>query len=249
MCTVVIEVPPSLDTAPRGVRLLAVRDEEPSRPWDPPGEWWPREHPGVIGVRDRQANGAWLAAHPAEQRLAVIVNRAPAAGSGRPQGPVTDLRSRGHIVLDAVVGIRPVDPPGTASFTLVTVEPTGATVTSWDGTQLRTQLLTPGIHMLAHHEVDDITHTPRIAAWLPDFRALTGLGAQWRDEWIALLGRTAQLPNSDDRAIIRDNTPHGYPTQSLLACLAEVGPQGMHLDTAVLTAAGTWSGERFERSI
>src|SRR5699024_7086848 len=111
MCTAIIEVP--RDPA-QATRVLAVRDEDPNRPWDPPGEWWP-ELPGVIGVRDRLANGAWLAASPGRGTLAVLLNRAPGGpthGAGTHADELTlrfshatpatsGLRSRGSIVLAA----------------------------------------------------------------------------------------------------------------------------------------------------
>ena len=72
MCTVIIHVP---ERAEHATRMLAVRDEDPTRPWDAPGPWWPDEYPEVIGVRDRRANGAWLAEDSPAGRLAVILNR------------------------------------------------------------------------------------------------------------------------------------------------------------------------------
>ena len=54
MCTVIITVPDD-DTQP--VRLLAVRDEDPGRPWDRLGAWWPDLYPGVVGIRHRLATG------------------------------------------------------------------------------------------------------------------------------------------------------------------------------------------------
>ena len=48
MCTVVIRVPES-PSAP--TRVLAIRDEDPERPWNPLGRWWPEPHDGVVGVR------------------------------------------------------------------------------------------------------------------------------------------------------------------------------------------------------
>jgi uncharacterized protein with NRDE domain len=56
--------------------VLAIRDEDPDRPWSPLGRWWPESHGGVIGVRDVRAGGAWLAADPGAGRLAVLLNRA-----------------------------------------------------------------------------------------------------------------------------------------------------------------------------
>ena len=84
---------------PETARLLAVRDEDPQREWDALGEWWPDAYPGVSGIRDRRAGGAWLAVNPAERRLAVLLNRAD----------VVDLAadvavSRGSLALESVMG-------------------------------------------------------------------------------------------------------------------------------------------------
>ncbi|WP_336653266.1 MULTISPECIES: NRDE family protein [unclassified Leucobacter] len=252
MCTVILDVPTRAD-AP--IRLLAVRDEDPERAWDPPGEWWPEERPGVVGVRDRRANGAWLAAvgpsaGPGDgaARLAVILNRGETV---RPRG-AAPLASRGGIVLDAVAGIEPADPPGTAAFNLVEVSTAGARVTEWGGSDLRRARLSPGVHMLAHDGVDDRA-TARIAHWLPEFSALREQGSgsgsepfpEWRERWISLLARSAELGPTDDRAIIRDNRPHGYPTLSLLVCVAEVGDAGIDLVSAVLRRPGRWGSPAF----
>lgn len=242
MCTAVIEVPESPDGA---VRLLAVRDEDPGRAWDAPGHWW-EDLPEVIGVRDRLAGGAWLAAVAERRRLAMILNRAGAAPDGRPGGPKA-LGSRGRIVLEDVAG-RPIpDPPGTANFNLVSVEGARATVTSWDGSSLRRAALSPGVHMIAHHGVDDAARTARIAHWLPAFRSLAGLPDEaWRERWVSLLDESAALAPDDDRAIIRDNRGHGYPTLSLLVVLAELPPGrdgsgALRLDAAVLDEPARWS--------
>lgn len=244
VCTVVIEVPQS---AAGTTRILAVRDEDPRRPWDPPGEWWPAELPGVIGVRDRLANGAWLAASPAQGTLAVLLNRAPtpldaddatvldpddAAPAALP-APGT-LRSRGLLVLDSMRGESVADHPGTANFNLVETIGAGAWVTTWDGANLTRAELSPGIHMIAHHEVDDLS-SPRIERWLPEFKALENLpDDEWRAAWAALLDRTTSLHPDDDRAIIRDNHVHGFPTQSLLVVTAEVGEHSASLEHTIL---------------
>ncbi|MGO3146198.1 MAG: NRDE family protein [Leucobacter sp.] len=223
MCTAVIEVPRDPSGA---TRILAVRDEDPNRPWDPPGIWWPDTHPGVIGVRDRLANGAWLAAAPSRGIFAVLLNRAPDDGvqpqfSDHVHGP-HPLLSRGALVLASAQGETVSDRPGTGHFNLVEVHGSGAQVTSWGGQQVVRTPLAPGVHMIAHQNVDDPS-TARIERWLPEFQALAGLpDAKWREEWIALLDRTNELHPDDDRAIIRDNRVHGYPTQSLLVCTAEV---------------------------
>ena len=249
MCTVVIDVPA---TAAGTTRVLAVRDEDPGRPWDPPGAWWP-EHPGLVGVRDRRANGAWLAAAPADGRLSVILNRPEGVGPG-------PLASRGGLVLADVAGEEPSDPPGTAAFNLVSVRGSRAVVTSWDGAGLRRSALPAGAHMLAHHDVDD-PRTARIRRWLPEFSAASraegpdadaapagdaqpaGLGP-WAERWLAVLARSAGLGPHDDRAIVRDNRPHGVPTLSLLVCLAEVRDGRVVLAWGALAEPGRWDAPR-----
>lgn len=58
MCTVLLRLDPAADWP---LLLAAVRDEVTDRPWEPPGEYWPQEAPGLVGGRDRLAGGTWLA--------------------------------------------------------------------------------------------------------------------------------------------------------------------------------------------
>ncbi|MET0735419.1 MAG: NRDE family protein [Microbacterium sp.] len=234
MCTVIIRVP----DAPGGaVRLLAIRDEDPARPWNPLGRWWPEAHDRVIGVRDARAGGAWLAADPATHRLAVLLNRADV--STRPE---SELQSRGGIVLDSVAGRSPAGAPPTHGFNLVEVQGSHARVLTWNGDRLRTVELEPGTHMIAHDDVDD-AGTPRIARWLGDFRdADLEDGPQWYSPWVDVLEESTTLGSTDDRAIIRDNRPYGYPTLSLLACVASVSADGVELHYGELREPGHWGG-------
>ncbi|CAN7506388.1 NRDE family protein [Microbacterium maritypicum] len=232
MCTVVIDVENA-----GSARLLAVRDEDPLRAWDSLGAWWPEDYPGVVGIRDRRAGGAWLAANPAERRLAVLLNRADV-------GDLPDARavSRGALALESVGGRSPVAPLAMHGFNLLEVRPEGARVLSWDGVELRETTIDPGTHMIAHDDLDDAT-TPRIEAWLPEFRALgpTADSDDWTTEWTALLASSTALPAEDDRAIIRDNRPHGYPTQSLLYCIATVTPGGVEVNDVTLPSPAHWT--------
>ncbi|TQJ32529.1 NRDE family protein [Microbacterium sp. SLBN-146] len=234
MCTVVIRVPASSDEP---TRVLAIRDEDPSRPWNPLGRWWPESHDGVLGVRDIRAGGAWLAADPGESRLAVLLNRADV--STRPESEIT---SRGNLVLDSVAG-RTIDgTPTTHGFNLVEVDGPSARVVTWDGETVHTQELAPGTHMIAHDDVDDAS-TPRIARWLDDFRsARLEDDERWWDPWIEILERTAELDSTDDAAIIRDNRPYGYPTLSLLACVASVGADTVDVRYGELSEPGRLDG-------
>ena len=114
------------------IRVLAIRDEDPDRPWSPLGRWWPESHGGVIGVRDVRAGGAWLAADPDAGRLAVLLNRADVSTT-----PESQLVSRGGLALDSVAGRSPEN-PRTHGFNLVEVEGTRARVVSWDGIRIDT---------------------------------------------------------------------------------------------------------------
>ncbi len=219
-------------------RLLAVRDEDPQREWDRLGAWWPERYPGVTGVRDRRAGGAWLAANPAEHRLAVLLNRADTIAL-----PEHEVHSRGFLTLDAVTGTAPPEHPRTHGFNLVAVGPDGVRVISWDGTTRTETPVSPGVHMIAHNGLDDAA-TARIAAWLPRFREHTADGESWEEAWVRLLAESSRTPAEDDRAIIRDNRPHGYPTLSLLYCVAEVSADGVVLHDEPLAAPGRWNSTR-----
>lgn len=226
-----------IDVAGTGdARLLAVRDEDPQREWDALGDWWPDAYPGVSGIRDRRAGGAWMAVNAAERRLAVLLNRADVVDL-TPDAAV----SRGSLVLESALGRSPVAPLPMHGFNLLEVGPDGARVLSWDGADLRETALADGIHMIAHDDVDD-SGTARIAAWLPEFRALgpTAESADWASAWTGLLASSARLDPQDDRAIIRDNRPHGYPTQSLLYCTAEITPAAVEVDYQALPSPGHW---------
>ncbi|WP_106816179.1 NRDE family protein [Microbacterium timonense] len=234
MCTVVIRVP---DSADQPTRVLAIRDEDPQRPWNPLGRWWPEPHEGVVGVRDVRAGGAWLAAEPSTGRLAVLLNRADE--SARPE---SELVSRGGIVLDSVAGRSPTGDPRTHGFNLVEVDGAHARVLTWDGAALRAVELEPGTHMIAHDDVDD-SGTPRIARWLPEFQvAGPATDGPWWTPWLGVLERSAALPPTDDSAIIRDNRPYGYPTLSLLACVASVTAHDVDVHYGELTRPGEWGG-------
>lgn len=234
MCTVIVDVPATGGHGgPGTVRLLAVRDEDPARAWDPLGHWWPR-HPSLIGVRDARAGGAWLAADTAAGRLAVVLNRADVIGKG--PAPA----SRGALVLDAVTGGGVPERPRTHGFNLVEVGAGRVRVTMWDGRTVRTVDLPPGLHMVAHDDVDD-TDSPRIVRWRDDFAAAAAASGPWRETWTDVLARSSALAPTDDAAIIRDNRPHGYPTMSLLMCAAEVTPDAVSVSYAELAAPGEWN--------
>lgn len=224
-----------IDVADRGrSRLLAIRDEDPDRAWDPLGTWWPADYPGVIGIRDRRAGGAWLAADPRTRRLAVLLNRADTLDL-----PEDQVRSRGSLALESVAGRSPEAPFRMHGFNLLEVGPHAARVLSWDGETLTETPVPIGVHMIAHDGLDDPT-TARIARWLPEFASHPAAGDGWEGAWIDLLAASTALDPIDDAAIIRDNRPHGYPTQSLLYCLADVSDTGVDVHQKTLPTPEHW---------
>jgi len=227
MCTVVIDVP----TAPgEPVRVLAVRDEDRDRPWRGIGPWWP-ERDGVVGVRDDRAGGAWLAVDPTAQRLAVLLNREDL--SDRRDDEVV---SRGSVPLDAV-GAGIPNRPATRGFNLVEVDATGAHLVEWDGLVSRRTPLTPGTHMVAHHAVDD-PGTPRIARWLGAFRE-AGLanGSDWWMPWLGVIETSTREPEG---SVLRRDAHDGLVLESLLVCVASIGPEGVDLREGTLAEPGRW---------
>lgn len=238
VCTVMISIAED-GTA----RLLAVRDENPEREWDPLGAWWPERYPGVVGIRDRRAGGAWMAGDAATGRFAVLLNRADTLDL-----PEDQVLSRGALVLESVAGRSPQGPQRVHGFNLLEVSPAGARVISWDGESLRETPVGVGTHMIAHDDLDD-PRTPRIVQWLPRFRAMAAADEErapdaspqpWWTPWVDLLGETTALSIDDDRAIIRDNRTLGYATVSLLYAVAEVSAAGVTMHDHVLPAPARW---------
>ncbi|MCR2784843.1 MULTISPECIES: NRDE family protein [unclassified Microbacterium] len=240
MCTVIVSVPAVADGP---VRLIAVRDEDPARPWDALGPWWPEEYPGAVGVRDNRAGGAWLAADLPARRLAVVLNREDLSDRGD-----DEVTTRGRIALESAAGRSPDAAPTTRGFNVVQASPGAVRVVSWDGRARREQELTPGIHMIAHDDVDDRA-TARIATWLDRFRAAEDApdDADWFAPWLDVLDASAALPPQDDRAIFRDNRPFGYPTQSLLLCVATIGDDGVDVRYGAFDRPGHWQREALDQ--
>lgn len=231
MCTVIVRVP---EDRQHPTRVLAIRDEDPARPWRPLGAWWPQQYPGVRGVQDVRAGGAWLAIQERSRRLAILLNRED------DQSMPEDAPSRGSLPLEAVSGRSPNSHPATRGFNLFEASPSTVRVSSWDGQRLTSQTLTPGTHMVSHDDVDD-PRTARIARWLPAFRdAPLGSGSQWYSSWLTVVAESAALDPTDDAALIRDHRHLGIPTLSLMVCAATVGADGADVVGAALPGPGRW---------
>jgi hypothetical protein len=132
VCTVVISLAP---TEPMPLLLLGFRDELTGRPWQPPARHWPGSP--LVGGRDEQAGGTWLAVHPQIPRVACILN-----GRGA-QAPPQTRHSRGELPLRAAAEgqqalkdlhdqrdtLASYDP-----FLLICADLSSALMLSWDGT-------------------------------------------------------------------------------------------------------------------
>ena len=144
MCTVVLSLAPA-ERMP--LLLLGFRDELTERPWQPPARHWPGSP--LVGGRDEQAGGTWLAVHPALPRVACILN-----ARGEPAVP-EDRRSRGDLPLRAAAEGRRalrelLDDPATLArydpFILISADlspEASALVLSWNATRVSDQVKYP----------------------------------------------------------------------------------------------------------
>lgn len=72
--------------------LLGFRDEFTGRPWRPPARHWPGSP--LVGGRDEEAGGSWLALHPDLPRVSCLLN-----GRVEQPPPPKKPRSRGELPL------------------------------------------------------------------------------------------------------------------------------------------------------
>lgn len=153
MCTAVLSIEPGLP-----VLLVGVRDEVTDRTWDPPGPHWP-QYPGLLGGKDHQAGGTWLAVSAPGPRVACVLN-----GIGHP-APVGSRLSRGVLPLRAAAG-QPIDRSTLASldpFRLLTAEPGGAILQAWDGQEFTERELPTGLHFVVNSGLaSDLARTARL---------------------------------------------------------------------------------------
>ena len=154
----------ALDAHPAYRLVLAGnRDEFHARPADPLG-WWP-DAPDVLGGRDRQAGGSWLALHRSG-RLATVTNvrepgREPPPGGGSSRGELVrgfvaavDAPLEHASALAGASGETGLD--GYRGFNLLAFAPTADRLSGvWlSNRHPRPQTLARGIHGLSNHLLD-----------------------------------------------------------------------------------------------
>ncbi|WP_326823462.1 NRDE family protein [Streptosporangium sp. NBC_01756] len=221
MCTVVVSIDPDAEIP---LILVGVRDEFTDRPWVPPAEHWP----GLLGGRDLQAGGTWLAVDPVARRAAAIVN-----GHGV-LAPEETRRSRGDLPLQAAAqgGLPDLEPTRYDPFHLILADPAGARLWHWDGTALTEDDLPPGTHMIVNSGWEQGEDNERVAFFRPRFAGAgrpADVGAPWGD-WREL-ATGAGLPTGDPRSmIIRHELPDGRIFGSLSVTLLGLSASGVRYD-------------------
>jgi Transport and Golgi organisation 2 len=225
MCTVVVDLAPE-DQVP--LLLLGLRDEFTGRPWQPPARHWPGSP--LIGGRDEQAGGTWLAVHPDLPRVACVLN-----GRGEFAPPGRRL-SRGELpLLGAAEGPQALrklhDDLGTLArydpFYLVCADPAAGLLLSWDGRQAGLSELGPATHVLTNaghmYPPRDAESTPdpkavrfgpKFAAHRPSGDPAASLREAWGD-WLTLAAPTDPSAPADPSVpepgaiIVRRELPDG----------------------------------------
>ena len=148
MCLLII----SIQQHPRLPLIVAGnRDEFHARPTQV-AHWWP-DYPQVLGGRDLQAGGTWLAMHR-NGRFATVTNYRDAKRER------AGLKSRGHLITDFLASdkapldyLRSIDGDAYAGFNLLVVDRNAAAYLSNRGAAIRE--LPPGIYGLSNATLDE----------------------------------------------------------------------------------------------
>jgi hypothetical protein len=234
--------------------LLGFRDEFTGRPWQPPARHWPGSP--LIGGRDEQAGGTWLAVHPGHPRVSCILN---ARGQ---QAPLTRRRSRGELPLRAaeegpqVLKELSQDPGTLASydpFYLVHADLSSVLLLSWDGTAPALADLEPATHVLTNSghayppagpkEASDPKGAhfgPKFAARRPSADPAATLEDAW-GEWLTLANGDGLSATDPAAIIVRHDLPDGRVYGTTSVTLVALGPTGLRYDFQPVPAdPATW---------
>ena len=238
MCTVVVSLAPE-DQVP--LLLLGIRDEFTGRPWQPPARHWPGSP--LIGGRDEQAGGTWLAVHPDLSRVACILN-------GRGEFASADRRrSRGELPLRAAAegqqALRRLhEGPDTLAsydpFYLVCADLDMVLLLGWDGRNARLTELELATHLLTnvghvyppasenHQQPADEKAQrfgPRFAARRPSGDPAASLEDAW-GAWLTLAGGDHLAADQPGAIIVRRELPDGRVWGSTSVTLVALARDG-----------------------
>ena len=247
MCTVIVSLAPE-DRVP--LLLLGIRDEFTGRPWQPPARHWPApDWSPLIGGRDEQAGGTWLAVHPDVPRVGCVLN-----ARGEPAAP-DRRRSRGELPLRAAAegpdALRKLhDDPEALSlydpFYLVCADRVAVLLLGWDGRSAGLTELGPATHMItnAGHmypptpdnqrqpagekaPVDEKAQRfgPKFAARRPSGDPAAALPDAWGD-WLTLAGGDGLAVTEPGAIIVRRELPDGRVWGSTSVTLVALARDG-----------------------
>jgi hypothetical protein len=238
MCTVIVSLDPD---NPVPLLLLGIRDEFTGRPWQRPARHWPGSP--LIGGRDEQAGGTWLAVHPDVPRVGCILN-----GRGE-LAPEDRRRSRGDLPLLAAA-----EGPGALArlhpdrdtlsrydpFYLVCADQKEVLLLSWNGADSALTGLSPGTHVLtnAGHMYPPDRGTlqkppdekaarfgPKFAARRPSGDQAATLAEAWGD-WLAVAAGDGPAATGPGAIIVRRELPDGRVYGSTSVTLVALAADG-----------------------
>ena len=236
MCTVVLSLAPA---EPMPLLLLGFRDELTDRPWQPPARHWPGSP--LVGGRDEQAGGTWLAVHPGVPRVACILN-----ARGEPAVP-EDRRSRGELPLRAAAdgsqALRQLhEDLGTLArydpFFLICADLSAALMLSWDGQHAALENLGSATHVITNaghtypsvHQDDKAEHFgPKFAAYRPDADPAATIKDAWGD-WLTLAGGDGLSDTDPAAVLVRHELPDGRVYGTTSVSLVALGARGLRYD-------------------
>jgi len=219
--------------------LMGFRDEFTGRPWQPPARHWPGSP--LIGGRDEQAGGTWLAVHPAVPRVSCILN-----ARGQQAAP-EDRRSRGELPLRAAAdgsqALRQLhEDLGTLArydpFFLICADLSAALMLSWDGQHAALENLGSATHVITNaghtypsvHQDDKAEHFgPKFAAYRPDADPAATIKDAWGD-WLTLAGGDGLSDTDPAAVLVRHELPDGRVYGTTSVSLVALGARGLRYD-------------------
>lgn len=228
MCTVIISVDPASDVP---VLLVGVRDEFSGRPWLPPARHWP-DRPELVGGRDLQAGGTWLAVNTQAPAVACVLN-----GQGRP-APERGRLSRGELPLLLASGgslgdllLDHFDP-----FHVVRADLQTASMWSWDGLELVVTTFGKGLHIVVNSGLEAAAGgemAARVGYFQPRLLAAPRPFSQGQnawEPWLPLVDGDGVDPAEPWALVLRRELSDGHFWGSSSISLVAVGRDGVRFD-------------------